>query len=402
MLLLFIVEGDKMNDLKETKGFNLKEVILIIVSTAIITSMTTGVILYNQNKLTKNITYQDLNQDTALKEFLNVYASLIDEYYEDVDKKAMLESAIGAMFNYLGEDYSTYMNKEETDALAKRLIGEYKGIGITVNMENTIVDFNEGGSAKEAGLLVGDKIIAINGNILGMEEEKQITSYVEKANVGDKLTISVTRGNETLNFDVVVKKLLIPAIQYKVLDENIGYLGISTFSNTLNTQVKNALNNMESTGINSLIIDLRNNTGGYLSAAKDVASLFLEKGRIIYSLEEKGNTTEYKDETDEKRDYKIVVLFNEESASASEVLIAALKESYGAVTVGTKSYGKGKVQQTYTLEDGSMAKYTSAKWLTPNGTCVDKEGITPDYIVEVDKENLEVDNQLEKAIELAR
>lgn len=402
MLLLFIVEGDKMNDLKETKGFNLKEVILIIVSTAIITSMTTGVILYNQNKLTKNITYQDLNQDTALKEFLNVYASLIDEYYEDVDKKAMLESAIGAMFNYLGEDYSTYMNKEETDALAKRLIGEYKGIGITVNMENTIVDFIEGGSAKEAGLLVGDKIIAINGNILGTEEEKQITSYVEKANVGDKLTISVTRGNETLNFDVVVKKLLIPAIQYKVLDENIGYLGISTFSNTLNTQVKNALNNMESTGINSLIIDLRNNTGGYLSAAKDVASLFLEKGRIIYSLEEKGNTTEYKDETDEKRDYKIVVLFNEESASASEVLIAALKESYGAVTVGTKSYGKGKVQQTYTLEDGSMAKYTSAKWLTPNGTCVDKEGITPDYIVEVDKENLEVDNQLEKAIELAR
>lgn len=391
-----------MNDLKETKGFNLKEVILIIVSTAIITSMTTGVILYNQNKLTKNITYQDLNQDTALKEFLNVYASLIDEYYEDVDKKAMLESAIGAMFNYLGEDYSTYMNKEETDALAKRLIGEYKGIGITVNMENTIVDFIEGGSAKEAGLLVGDKIIAINGNILGTEEEKQITSYVEKANVGDKLTISVTRGNETLNFDVVVKKLLIPAIQYKVLDENIGYLGISTFSNTLNTQVKNALNNMESTGINSLIIDLRNNTGGYLSAAKDVASLFLEKGRIIYSLEEKGNTTEYKDETDEKRDYKIVVLFNEESASASEVLIAALKESYGAVTVGTKSYGKGKVQQTYTLEDGSMAKYTSAKWLTPNGTCVDKEGITPDYIVEVDKENLEVDNQLEKAIELAR
>lgn len=402
MLLLFIVEGDKMNDLKETKGFNLKEVILIIVSTAIITSMTTGVILYNQNKLTKNITYQDLNQDTALKEFLNVYASLIDEYYEDVDKKAMLESAIGAMFNYLGEDYSTYMNKEETDALAKRLIGEYKGIGITVNMENTIVDFIEGGSAKEAGLLVGDKIVAINGNILGTEEEKQITSYVEKANVGDKLTISVTRGNETLNFDVVVKKLLIPAIQYKVLDENIGYLGISTFSNTLNTQVKNALNNMESTGINSLIIDLRNNTGGYLSAAKDVASLFLEKGRIIYSLEEKGNTTEYKDETDEKRDYKIVVLFNEESASASEVLIAALKESYGAVTVGTKSYGKGKVQQTYTLEDGSMAKYTSAKWLTPNGTCVDKEGITPDYIVEVDKENLEVDNQLEKAIELAR
>lgn len=403
MLLLFIVEGDKMNDLKEnTKGFNLKEVILIIVSTALITSMTTGVILYNQNKLTKNITYQDLNQDTALKEFLSVYASLIDEYYEDVDKTAMLESAIGAMFNYLGEDYSTYMNKEETDALAKRLIGEYKGIGITVNMENTIVEFIEGGSAEDAGLLVGDKIIAINGNVLGTEEDNLITSYIEKANVGDTLTVSVTRGNENLNFQVVVKKLLIPAIQYKLLENNIGYLGISTFSNTLSTQVKNALTNMESTGMQSLIIDLRNNTGGYLSAAKDVASLFLEKGRVIYSLEEKENTTEYKDETDEKRNYKIVVLFNEESASASEVLIAALKESYGAITIGTKSYGKGKVQQTYSLEDGSMVKYTSAKWLTPNGTCVDKEGITPDYIVEVDQNNLDVDNQLERAIELAK
>ncbi len=403
MLLLFIVEGDKMNDLKETtRGFNLKEVILIIIATAIITSMTTGVILYNQNKLTKNITYQDLSQDTALKEFLTVYASLIDEYYEDVDKTAMLESAIGAMLNYLGEDYSTYMNKEETDALAKRLIGEYKGIGITINNENTIVEFIEGGSAEEAGLQVGDKIIAINGNVLSADEDNQITDYIEKANVGDKLTISVTRENATLNFEVVVKKLLIPAIQYKLLENNIGYLGISTFSNTLSTQVKNALSNLESTGMNSLIIDLRNNTGGYLSAAKDVASQFLEKGRTIYSLEEKEGTKEYKDETEEKRDYKIVVLFNEESASASEVLIAALKESYGAITVGTKSYGKGKVQQTHSLEDGSMVKYTSAKWLTPSKVCIDGEGITPDYVVEVDKTNLEVDNQLERAIELAK
>lgn len=415
MLLLFIVEGDKMNGSNENvNGFKLKEVIVIIILTALVTSITIGVILYNQNKLTKNITYQDLNQDKALKEFLGVYASLIDEYYEDVDKTAMLESAISAMFNYLGEDYSTYMNKEETDALAQRLIGEYKGIGITINNENTIVEFIEGGSAKEAGLMIGDKIIAINGNVIVTEDQfnkidentntssNQITSFIEKSNVGDHLTITVSRENKNLNFDVIVKKIFIPAINYKILEENIGYLRISTFSNTLKDQVKIALQSMESNTMHSLIIDLRDNTGGYLAAAKDVASMFLEKGRVIYSLEEKENTTEYKDETDEKREYKIVVLFNEDSASASEVLIAALKESYGAITVGTKSYGKGKVQQTYSLEDGSMVKYTSAKWLTPNGTCIDKIGITPDYVVEVDKSNLDRDNQLEQAIELAK
>lgn len=403
MVLLFIVEGDKMHDFKENRnGFNLKEVIGIIIITAIVTSLTTGVIVYNQNKLSKNITYHDLNNDTALKEFLGVYASLIDEYYEDVDKTAMLESAMNAMFNYLGEDYSTYMNKEETDALAQRLIGEYKGIGITINNENIIVDLFEDGPAKEVGMQEGDKIIAINGQVMDSKTNTQISEAISSANIGDKLTITVSRENENINFEVVVKKLFIPAVDYRIEEGSIGYLKIATFSNTLKEQVNLALKDMENKGISSLIIDLRNNTGGYLSASKDVASLFLEKDKVIYSLEEKDRTTEYKDETEEKREYKIVVLLNEGSASASEVLIASLKESYGAITVGTKSYGKGKVQQTYSLEDGSMVKYTSAKWLTPNGTCIDKVGITPDYVVEVDKENLEVDNQLEKAIELAK
>lgn len=396
-----------MNDLNEsTKGFNLKEVILIIVATALVTSLTTGLIIYNQNKITKNITYQDLNEDKALKEFLGVYASLIDEYYEDVDKTAMLESAINAMFNYLGEDYSTYMNKEETDALAQRLVGEYKGIGITINRENTIVELFENGPAKEAGLLEGDEIVAVNGNTVTKSSDStgqnQITSTISKANIGDKVNITVNRNNEKLAFDVVVKKLLVPAISHNKIEEGMGYLKITTFSNTLKQQVKSALEELEQNEMHSLIIDLRNNTGGYLSAAKDVASMFLEKGKTIYSLEEKEGTSTYKDETDEKRNYKIIVLINEGTASASEVLTSALKESYGATIVGVKSYGKGKVQQTYSLEDGSMAKYTSAKWLTPNGTCIDQVGINPDVTIEMDKENENVDLQLDKAIELAR
>lgn len=387
--------------MKSDKGFNLKEVILIIIVTALVTSMTTGVIVYNQNKLTKNLTYKDLSEDTALQEFLGVYASLIDEYYEDVDKTKMLESAMNAMFNYLGEDYSTYMSKEETDALAEKLLGEYKGIGISLNSENKIVGFIEGGSAEEAGLQIGDVIVKINEQDVTSMPSKEIADIIANVDVGDKIKITIMRETEELTYQVENKKIIVPAISKQMLEDGIGYLKMTTFSNTLPIQVENALQELEKEGMHSLIIDLRNNTGGYLSAAKEIASMFLEKGKIIYSLEEKEKTTEYKDNTEEKKEYKIVILQNENSASAAEVLIAALKENNVAQTIGTTSYGKGKVQQTQALEDGSMIKYTSAKWLTPSGTCIDGAGIAPDYVVENTGE-IEEDTQLLKAIDLAK
>ncbi len=390
-----------MNEEEKSKGFSLKEMIVIIIITAFVTSMTTGLILYNQNKLTKNITYQDLNNDEELKEFLNVYASLIDQYYEDVDKKGMLESAIGAMLNYLGEDYSTYMSKEETDALAQKLMGEYKGIGIEVTQDNVIAGFIEGGSAQEVGLEEGDKIIAINGNVFpSNDEQSTVADYLKNRDVGETVTISVTRGNETLNYEVEVRKLILSSIDSQIFEDHIGYLKIATFSNNLKMQVEKELETLKEQNIDTLILDLRNNTGGYLSSAGEVASLFIEKGKTLYSLEEKEETKEFKDETEQHENYKIVVLQNEATASASEVLIAALKESYGITIVGTTSYGKGRVQQTYSLDDGTMVKYTSARWLTPNGNCIDQEGIAPDYLVLEDKTDLTHDAQLEKALEV--
>lgn len=380
-------------------GFSLKEVVIIIIATALVTSIATGVIVYNQNKLTKNLTYKDLNDDEDLKNFLSAYASLIDEYYENVDKKAMLNSAINAMFNYLGEDYSDYLSKDETDSLASKLVGEYKGIGVTLDGEKRIISFIDSSPAHEAGMEIGDIITFINGEDVSTKSSTDLSLIISKIDVGKKISIKVKRGEEEKSFEVENKKLIMPAINYSVND-GVGYLKIETFSNTLGKQVKDALSKMESQNMNSLVIDLRDNTGGYLSAATDVANLFLEKGKVIYSLEGKDETKIYKDETDEKRNYKVVLLFNDNSASASEILIAALQESYGAKSVGIKSYGKGKVQQTHSLDDGSMLKYTSAKWLTPNGKCIDGIGITPDIVVE-DSEN-DVDEQLLKAIEVAK
>jgi carboxyl-terminal processing protease len=399
MIPLRIVKDGMMN---RKKGFNLKEIIIIMVATALITSLTTGVLVYNQNKLTKNLTYKDLSEDESLKEFLNVYASLIDEYYEDVDKSELLESAINAMFNYLGEDYSTYLSKEQTDSLAQKLLGEYKGIGISLNSKNEVVGFIDGGGAQESGLELGDVIIKINGTDTTNMTSSEVVALIQDVDVGSIIKIGVKRNDEELEFEVENKNIIVPAIDYKMLEDNIGYLQISTFSSTLKEQVSKALEELEGQGLNSLIIDLRDNTGGYLSAAKDVASMFLEKGKLIYSLEEKDDVKDYKDTTEEHKNYKVVLLFNESSASASEVLIAALNESYGASMVGTVSYGKGKVQQTYTLDDGSMVKYTTAKWLTPSGTCIDEVGITPDYIVEDDISTTEIDEQLNKAIEVAK
>lgn len=385
--------------MKTTKGFNLKETIVVIVLTAFITSITTGLIVYNQNKLTKNITYMDLKEDESLHQFLTVYASLIDEYYEDVDKDELLNTAINAMFSYLNEDYSTYMSKEDTDDLANKLLGEYRGIGLSLNSDNEIVDFTPGGSAAASGLQLGDKIIKINQQDAASLTSKEIAAIITDTEIGSMVELVVERDNEQYTFSVESKRILIPALESSVLEGNIGYIKITTFSNTLSEQMQTALKDLEAKQINSLILDVRDNTGGYLTAASDVASMFLEKGNLIYSLLEKDKVEEYRDMTEEKRDYPMAILMNEKSASAAEVLIAALKDNGKVTTVGTVTYGKGKVQQTRTLDNGSMVKYTSARWLTPSGTCIDEEGITPDYEVQNDTSSTE-DSQLAKAIEV--
>ena len=162
---------------------------------------------------------------------------------------------------------------------------------------------------------------------------------------------------------------------------------------------------MESEGIDSLIIDVRYNTGGYLTSCTNIIELFLEKGKLMYTIKSKKDSIDYKDTTDTKREYPIVVLINGSSASASEILASSLKYSYGATIVGTKSYGKGKVQTTGTLEDGTMIKYTSARWFMPNGECLDEKGLEPDIKVELSEEYKnnpieENDNQLNEALKI--
>lgn len=395
-----------MNQVNNYKGFSLGWVIGIVVVTSIISALTAGVIVYNNNKLSYDTTYGDLSNDEDLNEFLSVYANILSNYYEDVDTGALLDEAIAGMMDYLGDDYTTYLDDDSTAELFDSLSGEYKGIGVSINnSDKSIVKVYDNTPAKKAGILPGDIIIGFNDTDVTNMTATEVVNLIKKNN--GTFTLKLQRGEQVVTVSLKNETLIAPNIDYYMVENSsIGYLKIQTFSKTLATQVSSALNELENEGMTSLIIDLRDNTGGYLTAATDVASIFLEKGKRIYSLSDQSNVTNYNDETSESKNYKIVVLINENTASASEILAAALKESYGATVVGETSFGKGKVQQTMQLDDGSMVKYTSAYWLTPNGTCVDGVGISPDYYIlneEVTDENGEVtipDAQLNKAIEV--
>mgnify|MGYP004470544791 FL=1 len=385
--------------MKSRKGFSLKSVAIIIIVTAIITSLTTGLIIYNNSKLI--LGSASLSNDSALKEFLKVYSSLDENYYEDIDKTKMIDAAIAAMLKYLGEDYSTYLNQTETDSLSNKLSGTFKGIGISITNGNEIVKVYEDTPAFKAGLKENDKIIRIN------DTDTEGKNQIEVANLIDKTkenTLVVSRDGAELTFKVMPEEINTPLTTqiYEKNAKKIGYIYIEAFTEKVGEEFRKSLEDLEQQGITSLIIDIRENTGGYLKGATEIASLFLEKGKTIYSLEGKDEVTTYKDETDEKRNYPVILLINENTASASEVLAAALQDSYGAKLVGKISYGKGKVQQTKQLEDGSMVKYTSARWLTPEGECIDGFGLAPHYEEDVvqNEDGTYTDNQLNKAIEL--
>lgn len=381
--------------MKKTKGFGLFEIIIIIVITALVSSITTGVIVLNSSVEIDNETAKNIIEDEELMDFINVYETVVSKYYDEIDKEGMLKAAEEGMLNFLGDKYTTYLDDTEYSSIISELASTYNGIGITIN-NNQIVDITKDSPAEKAGLEVNDLILKINGDVVQEMSSEEIGQIIK--NSDSQIQLEIIRNGLELVYSVEKTELINVSVDYEVIsDSSIGYLHISKFSENLAEQVNSALEDLEKEGIKSLIIDVRDNVGGYLSAAEKTASLFLSYGKVIYSLQTSSNTVVYKDTTKEKREYPIIVLINNGSASAAEILASALKESYGATLVGATTYGKGKVQQII----GDSAKYTFAKWLTPNGTCIDGIGISPDYTVS-NYSSTSVDNQLNKAIELLK
>ncbi len=379
--------------MKKKSNFSITEIIIIVIVTGVVASLTTGIIIFSSYK------YSGMGEDKALQEFINVYAKVVDKYYEEVDKQGMVDSAINGMMKYLGDNYSIYMNDTEADSLTSQLSGEYKGIGISIKADNVIAEVFSDSPAMKAGIMAGDKVLAVDGVTVNNS-----TETVALIGNNDTVKIKLQRGDDTFEVSVTSKTIDKPVVTSDIFTENdkkIGYLAISSFTKNVDTQFEKKLKEVEDQGIDALIIDVRYNSGGYLDKTENILNMFLEKGKLIYSLRNKDNTKSTYDKTGEKREYSVAILMNEATASASEVLAAALKDSYGAILVGKRSYGKGKVQQTMDLGDGSLVKYTTAEWLRPTGECIDEVGIVPD--IEIDNQIIGdgqvEDLQLAKAIE---
>lgn len=377
--------------------FNLIEVIVIIIMTSLVVSVSTGIIVYkNYYKIDKTSSNKDY-----LKELEYAYNNILNSYVEKVDEKELTNAAIKGMYNYLGDPYTSYLDKDSTDNLMDRLKGEYKGIGveITTNESGTVVmTVFENSPAEEAGIMVGDIITKVKGVDVNGKTTSEVSNMIKSTN--GNVEIEVNRGGITKTLTLKVSTVSIKSVIKNKYDKT-GYLRIETFSNTTYKQFKESLETLEKDGIENLIVDVRNNGGGFLNSAVEIAELFVEKGKPIYGLQTKDKKEMYKDTTKEKRDYKVIVLINGGSASASEVLASALKESYGATLLGTKSYGKGTVQDTSELESGGMIKYTTAYWLTPKGVTINEKGLTPDIEVTgsfKDEMTLENDVELQTAI----
>ena len=384
----------------DKRVFKLSEVIVVIVITALLSAIITGFVSYNSLVKSKKVSYVNLTNDKDLQEFLEVYAELVTDYYENIDRKELLDSAINGMTSYLDENYTTHLSKADTDSLFDSLSGKYQGIGVEISQDLTIVSVFDNSPAAKAGLQKDDVILKVNGEEVKGKTASAVATSIKSSKTPD-VSITVLRDKEEKTFDLKLSAVNIPSVYSDIVpDTNIGYIYMSTFSNTTYEQFKKQLEELEAKNITSLIIDVRSNGGGYLISAKQIASLFIEQGKVIYSLSDKNAEVQYKDQTRESRDYPVVVLINSGSASASEILTAALVDSYGAKTVGTTSFGKGKVQQTKELKDGSTLKYTSAKWLRPNGTCIDGEGIKPDMEVNLKVEDGKlIDTQYNQAVE---
>lgn len=389
-------------------GFNYAEVIVIMIITLILGFVIGSFITYIGRGNKGNSTIKKDIPD-GLEEFVDTYENILSDYYQDIDKEKLMEAGIEGMLNFLGDDYSFYMNKEETTTFNEQVEGKYTGIGVEIVQKSDnsvlIARIFENSPAAKAGLKVLDRIVKINGVDVTDKTSVEISNIIRSTK--GNIDMVVNRDGKDISLKLALSEVNIESVTsqiYEVNNKKIGYINISVFASNTYTQFEKKLLELEGKKINSLVIDVRDNSGGYLTSVSSIASLFIDKSKIIYKLDTKGIVEAIYSSSNSKRNYDIAILINKNSASASEILASALQESYGATVIGVNSYGKGTVQKAYQLESGATVKYTIQKWLTPKGNWINEIGVTPNIKEELSEEyynnpSSDTDNQLQKALE---
>lgn len=350
--------------------------------------------------------------NSRIQRKLEKVADLIDEYYfEDVDTKELETYLYKGLVAGTNDLYSAYYSEDELKQFMEDTSGSYSGIGVTMQYDSAmgmvkIVKINSKGSAAEVDIQVGDYIYMVDGEEIPLDnaDTSKIVSAV-RGEEGTKVKLTLLRGDDRHEVEVEVERrsVEVETVNAQMLEDNIGYIQITEFEGTTASQFHEAYDRLKGEGAEGMIVDLRDNPGGQVDSVVDIAGSFLPEGIVTYMEDKNGNRQDYKCDGEDIWDKPLTVLINGNSASASEIFAGAVRDYKVGTLLGTKSFGKGIVQQTFSLGDNTAIKLTFAKYYTPNGENIHKKGIEPDVEVEYERPeqeyNIENDNQVQAAIE---
>lgn len=340
---------------------------------------------------------------------VNTLELFIDEYFlDDIDEEKMADSVYKGVINGLGDDYAAYYTAKEYQDIQEKTEGIYCGIGSYISADTktglvSIVKPMKGSPSEKAGVKAGDLIYAVDEKEVTGMEISQVQALV-KGKKGSKVKLTLVRDEKKIEVTVTRDEIVEDTVQSQMLDGKIGYVQVSSFEQVTSEQFRKAIKKLENQGEKGLIIDLRNNGGGLLDTAVDMLDRMLPEGVVVYSKDKSGQKQEYKATNPDRFDKPLVILVNENSASASEVFSGAIQDEKAGVLIGTQTFGKGIVQGIFALDDGSAVKMTTAKYYTPKDRNIHGKGLTPDVEVKLSDQvqklpesGSKVDNQLKAA-----
>ena len=371
--------------------FSIQQVAAIVAVTLIVAVSAAVIVFYSvhteQNRYEIILDAETVDYENVVK-FNRVMGILKKDFYQKVDVNKMLEGAIYGLAESLGDPYTVYFDKKQMEAFLEKSKGSYVGIGVTVNVDDdgllTVIEPAKGSPAMEAGILQGDKIVKVDGkDVTSVSDENMIISMI-KGKENTRVNITVYRPSEDryVQFNIKRKRIRASNIKSEILSGNIGYIKIAMFDSEIARYFRNDLSNMLKNGIEGLIIDLRDNPGGSFEQVVEIADSLLPAGTIVYT-EDRDGRKEYRYSDKAYVDLPLAILINSNSASASEILAGSVRDHGRGILVGTRTFGKGLVQELKLLGDGSGLKVTISRYFTPSGTCIHGTGIEPDIEVGV-------------------
>ena len=355
--------------------------------------------------------YEDYQYLLATYGKLDSLRQLIcSNYYTEVDTDALDTWTYKGLLAGLNDPYSAYYTAEEYASLLISTTGEYSGIGVTITAGDSgyieVVSPTDDTPAYKAGIKTGDYIVKINGEEY-YASDLDMAAATMRGEPGTDVTVTILRGDELFDLTLTRETIINVTVKYEMLEDQIGYIRISSFEENTAKDFQAALLDLESSGAEHLVIDIRDNGGGMVDSSIEIADLLMDKGTVVYAEDHNGKKTYYS--TGEGRtDLKYAILINGGSASASEILSCGVQDNGEGIIVGTQSYGKGIIQALEKLPDGSAVKITILQYFSPSGNVIHKQGVTPDHVVELTDDcydeygNLVNDLQLQKAIELLK